>query len=76
MILTRSVVQQGCTNVPDPNRPPFIQGQSNVSLPAKLLTPFAETQASHATDVEKLPSITQLPVLESLNEDQDDLLGF
>lgn len=71
-----AMAQQGCTNVPDPDRPPFLTGQDNATLPASTLTTFAETQPSFAAAVETLPTMTRLPVLESLNGIHDDLLDL
>lgn len=54
MILINSVAQQGCTNVPDPDRPPFLLGQGNAALPATLLTASAEAQPSLTADTKSL----------------------
>lgn len=61
-----AMAQQGCTDVPDPDRPPFLQGQGNTTLPAVLLTAPEEMQPSLTAVFEKFPTMTTLPVLESL----------
>ncbi|CAF9921563.1 hypothetical protein IMSHALPRED_005205 [Imshaugia aleurites] len=72
-----AMVEQGCTKVPDPDQPPFLPGHSNNgSLPAILLTQAAHTQPSLAANVEKVPTMTTLPRLESLHGDLDDPLGL
>ncbi|KAF6235109.1 hypothetical protein HO173_006736 [Letharia columbiana] len=71
-----AMAEQGCTKVPDPDRPPFLSNQSKSSLPAFLLTDAVNTQPSLAAAVEKLPTVTTIPVLESLHNDPDDNLGL
>lgn len=70
------MAEQRCTKVPDPDQPPFLSGQSNTSLLAVLLTAAANTEPFLAAAVEKLPTMTTLPVLERLRDKADDNLNL
>lgn len=69
------MAEHGCTEVQDPDQPPFLSDQNNSTLPVVLLTDTANTQPSLVAAFGKLPTVTTIPVCESLRDEPDDLLG-
>lgn len=69
--------EHGCTEVPDPDKPPFSRDQSNGTLPAIFLTNATNAQPNLAAGpAERPPILNTLNVSESRRSEPDDLVGL
>ena len=68
------MTEQGCTNFPDLDLPPWPSNQGKIVLPTDLLMSGANTQPHVAATAEKRH--TNASMLENLRNDPDELVAL